>query len=46
MTSTEPLEILGAAASVLAATVYQGGHDRNHKLWNIGSTDNICAFLN
>ena len=27
MTSTEPLEILGAAASVLAATVYQGGHE-------------------
>jgi hypothetical protein len=27
MTSTEPLEILGAAASVLEATVYQGEHD-------------------
>jgi hypothetical protein len=40
MTATEPLEILGAAASVLEATVYQGDHDRNHKLLNIGSTDN------
>jgi hypothetical protein len=24
-------------ASLLAATIYQGNHDRNHKLWNIGS---------
>jgi hypothetical protein len=45
MTATEPLEILGAAASVLEATVYQGDHDRNHKLLNIGSTDNISAFF-
>jgi hypothetical protein len=24
---------------LLAATLYQGNHDRNHKLWNIVSTD-------
>jgi hypothetical protein len=32
---------------VLEATVYQGDHDRNHKLLNIGSTDNwqhMCIF--
>ena len=28
-----------SVASLLAATLYQGHHDRNHKLWwNIGST--------
>jgi len=25
--------------SLLAATLYQGNRDRNHKLWNIGSFD-------
>jgi len=24
---------------LLAATLYQGMHDWNHKLWNIGSTE-------
>ena len=26
-------------ASLLAATLYQGNHDINHKLWNIVSTE-------
>jgi len=26
-------------ASLLAASFYQGNHDMNHKLWNIGSTE-------
>jgi hypothetical protein len=25
--------------TLLAATLYQGNHDRNHKLWNIRSTE-------
>jgi hypothetical protein len=24
---------------LLAATLYQGNHDRNHSLWNLGSTE-------
>jgi hypothetical protein len=39
MTSTEPRETLGSVASLLAATLYQGSLDRNHKLWNIVSTE-------
>ena len=36
---------LGSVASLLASTLYQGDHDRNHKLWNIVSTEryNICS---
>jgi hypothetical protein len=30
---------------LLAATLYQGNHDRNHKLWNIGSTGGLL-YLN
>jgi hypothetical protein len=30
---------LGSIASLLAATFYQGNPDRNHKLWNIVSTE-------
>jgi hypothetical protein len=32
------LGTLGSVASLLAATLYQGNPDRNHKLWHIGST--------
>jgi len=35
MTSTLPKGTLGSVASLLAATIYQGNPDRNHKLWNI-----------
>ena len=34
-----PLGTLGSVASLLAATLYQGNHDRNHSLWNLGSTE-------
>jgi hypothetical protein len=38
----------GSVASLLAATLYQGNHDRNHKLWNIVSTEiyiySICRL--
>ena len=37
MTSTSPIGIIGSVASLLAAILYQGNPDRNHKLWNIGS---------
>jgi hypothetical protein len=30
---------LGSVAPLLAATLYQGNPDRNHKLWNIVSTE-------
>jgi len=39
MTSTWPRGTLGSVASLLAATLYQGNHDRNHKLWNIVWTE-------
>ena len=32
MTSTLPKGIIGSVASLLAATLYQGNPDRNHKL--------------
>jgi hypothetical protein len=35
MTSTLPKGTLGSVASLLAATLYQGKPDRNHKLLNI-----------
>jgi hypothetical protein len=37
---------LGSAASLLAATLYLGNHDRNHKLWNIGSTERDILHIN
>jgi hypothetical protein len=44
MISTLPRGTIGSVASLLAATLYQGNPDRNHKLWNIVSTDiySIC----
>ena len=39
MTSTLPRGTLGSVASLLVATLYQGNRDRNHKLWNILSTE-------
>jgi hypothetical protein len=35
MTSTLPKGTLGVVASMLAATLYKGIRERNHKLWNI-----------
>jgi hypothetical protein len=37
-TSDLPKGTLGSVASLLAATLYQGNPDRNHKLWNIVSS--------
>jgi hypothetical protein len=39
MTSTLQNKTLGSVASLLAATLYQGNPDRNHKLWNIVSSE-------
>jgi hypothetical protein len=39
MTSTLSKGTLGSVVSLLAATHYQGNPDRNHKLWNIVSTE-------
>jgi hypothetical protein len=39
MTSTLPKGTLGSVTSLLAANLYQGNPDRNHKLWNIASKD-------
>jgi hypothetical protein len=39
MTSTLPKGTLGSVASLLAVTLYQGNPERNHKLWNIVSSE-------
>ena len=39
MTAIWPRRTSGSVASLLAATLYQGNPDRNHKLWNIVSTE-------
>jgi hypothetical protein len=39
LTSTLPNGNLGSVAFLLAATLYQGNTDRNHKLWNIVSSE-------
>jgi hypothetical protein len=39
MTSTLPKGILGSVTSLLAATLYHGSPDRNHKLGNIVSSE-------
>jgi hypothetical protein len=38
MTSTSLRGTLDSVASLLAASLYQGNPDMNHKLWNIVST--------
>ena len=45
MTSTLPKGTLGSVASLLAATLYQGNPDRNHKLWNIVSTEKYLLHM-
>ena len=45
MTSTLPIGSLGLVASMIAATLYQGNPDRNHKLWNIGSTERYLLHM-
>jgi hypothetical protein len=45
MTSTLPKETLGSVVSLLAATPYQGNPDRNHKLWNIVSSERYTLHM-
>jgi hypothetical protein len=45
MTSTKLRGTLGPVASLLAATLYQGNPDRNHKLWNIVSTERYILHM-
>jgi hypothetical protein len=41
MTSTS----LGSVASLLAATLYQGNPDRNHKFWNVTSAQRYILHM-
>jgi hypothetical protein len=43
MNSTLPKGNLGSVASLLAAILYQGHPDRNHKLWNIVSSERFVV---
>jgi hypothetical protein len=45
MTSTLPNGTLGSVASLLEATLYQRNPDRNHKLWNIVSSDRYLLHM-
>jgi hypothetical protein len=45
MTSTLPKGTLGSVATLLAATLYQGNPDRNHKLWNIVSSESYILYM-
>jgi hypothetical protein len=45
MTSTWPRRSLGPVASLLAVIIYQGNPDRNHKLWNIVSTERYILHM-
>jgi hypothetical protein len=36
---------LGSTASLLAATLYQGNPDRNHKLWNSISSERYILHM-
>jgi len=42
---TLPKETLGSVASLSAATLYQGNPDKNHKLWNIVSTERYILHM-
>jgi len=45
MTLTLQKGTLGSVASLLAATLYQGNPDRNHKLWNIVSSERYIFHM-
>jgi hypothetical protein len=45
MTSNLPQGTLSSVASLLAATLYQGYPDRNHKLWNIVSSERYILHM-
>jgi hypothetical protein len=40
-----PIGTLGSVASMLAAKFYQRNPDRNHKLWNIVSTERYILHM-
>jgi hypothetical protein len=42
---TSPRGTLGSVTSLLAATLHQGNPDRNHKLWNIVSTERYILHM-
>jgi hypothetical protein len=45
MTSTYLRGTLDSVVFLLAATLYQGNPDRNHKLWNIVSTERYICHM-
>jgi hypothetical protein len=45
ITSTWPKGTLGSVDSLLAATLYQGNPVRNHKLWNIVSSERYIIHM-
>ena len=45
MTSNYPRGTLGSVAFLLAATLYQWNPDRNHKPWNIVSTERYILHM-
>jgi hypothetical protein len=45
MISTLPKGTLVSEASLLAATLYQGNPERNHKLWNIISSERYILHM-
>jgi hypothetical protein len=45
MISTLPKGTLGSVTSLLAATLYQGNPGRNHKLWNIVSSERYILHM-
>jgi hypothetical protein len=45
ITSTVPKGTLGSVASLLTGSLFQGNPDRNHKLWNIGSTERYILHI-
>jgi hypothetical protein len=45
MTLILPKRTLGSVASLLAATLYLGNPDRNHKFWNIVSSERYIPHM-
>jgi hypothetical protein len=45
MTSILPKGTLGSVATLLAATLFQGNPDMNHKLWNIVSSERYILHI-
>jgi hypothetical protein len=41
----KPIGTFGSVDFLLAATLYQGNPDRNHKLWNMVSTESYILHM-